>query len=620
MPLVLTQPDRPAGRGRRLTASPVKELALELDLPLAQPVTLARAGPAAEPRPSGPISWSSSPMGCCCRGRCSSGRGSAASTCTRRCCRVGAARRRSNVPCSPATPRPASASCRWMPGSTRGPCTSSGRRRSARTKRPVRSTNGSPLLAAEALLAALPAILAGTSVAVPQQRRARDRRAEDRENRSAARLARASRRARAARARVQPLARRRSALERRPAPARLRSDGRRGPRRLPRRPARSSPPAAPASTSRRARACCVCAESNRRRVARWTSRPISRRTRWREWRLSPEPSPAGAKVRAVAAQLVARVLDERVPADDLLPAAGVDRPRSAAARGARVRCVALALPARVAGAATAHAAARARPGRARRVAAHRSAAAAGAAHPGARSGVCHGRRDGGARAAQRARARERRAAPLSARARAARRRPRCEPTRRDSRTRPGSSTRFAPTIRTIGKRFSRPTTRRRRCGCASICCARRARPISTSSRRPGWPRSPRRTSSPPCVSPSRSAWTRCRGSRRARCRCRTCRRSMPPRLLELDAGQRVLDACAAPGGKTGHILEAMSGRGEIWAVDRDAARLDARARQPGASRLDGDARQRATRRHRRSGGTASRSTGFSSTRRAARPA
>jgi len=46
------------------------------------------------------------------------------------------------------------------------------------------------------------------------------------------------------------------------------------------------------------------------------------------------------------------------------------------------------------------------------------------------------------------------------------------------------------------------------------------------------------------------------------------------RLLELDAGQRVLDACAAPGGKTGHILEAMSGRGAVWAVDRDGARLD----------------------------------------------
>ncbi|HEX2792030.1 MAG TPA: methionyl-tRNA formyltransferase [Steroidobacteraceae bacterium] len=37
---VLTQPDRPAGRGRELTASAVKRLALELKLPLAQPATL----------------------------------------------------------------------------------------------------------------------------------------------------------------------------------------------------------------------------------------------------------------------------------------------------------------------------------------------------------------------------------------------------------------------------------------------------------------------------------------------------------------------------------------------------------------------------------------------------
>ncbi|HSC14772.1 MAG TPA: methionyl-tRNA formyltransferase [Gammaproteobacteria bacterium] len=40
VPLVLTQPDRPAGRGRRVTASPVKELALSLRLPLAQPESL----------------------------------------------------------------------------------------------------------------------------------------------------------------------------------------------------------------------------------------------------------------------------------------------------------------------------------------------------------------------------------------------------------------------------------------------------------------------------------------------------------------------------------------------------------------------------------------------------
>jgi methionyl-tRNA formyltransferase len=37
---VYTQPDRPAGRGRKLTASPVKDLALQHSLPIHQPVTL----------------------------------------------------------------------------------------------------------------------------------------------------------------------------------------------------------------------------------------------------------------------------------------------------------------------------------------------------------------------------------------------------------------------------------------------------------------------------------------------------------------------------------------------------------------------------------------------------
>ena len=44
-------------------------------------------------------------------------------------------------------------------------------------------------------------------------------------------------------------------------------------------------------------------------------------------------------------------------------------------------------------------------------------------------------------------------------------------------------------------------------------------------------------------------------------------------LLELAPGHRVLDACAAPGGKTGHILEAVAGRADVWAVDRDAERI-----------------------------------------------
>lgn len=40
---VYTQPDRPAGRGRKLTASPVKQLAVQHDLPVYQPVTLRDA-------------------------------------------------------------------------------------------------------------------------------------------------------------------------------------------------------------------------------------------------------------------------------------------------------------------------------------------------------------------------------------------------------------------------------------------------------------------------------------------------------------------------------------------------------------------------------------------------
>ncbi|GHB22489.1 methionyl-tRNA formyltransferase [Salinicola rhizosphaerae] len=40
---VYTQPDRPAGRGRKLTPSPVKRLALEHDLPVEQPTSLKAA-------------------------------------------------------------------------------------------------------------------------------------------------------------------------------------------------------------------------------------------------------------------------------------------------------------------------------------------------------------------------------------------------------------------------------------------------------------------------------------------------------------------------------------------------------------------------------------------------
>lgn len=45
-------------------------------------------------------------------------------------------------------------------------------------------------------------------------------------------------------------------------------------------------------------------------------------------------------------------------------------------------------------------------------------------------------------------------------------------------------------------------------------------------------------------------------------------------LLDLEPGQRVLDACAAPGGKTAHMLEICAGLGEVVAVDRDPQRLE----------------------------------------------
>ena len=44
LPLVLTQPDRPAGRGMQLQASPVKQLAQRYGIPVAQPVSLKTDG------------------------------------------------------------------------------------------------------------------------------------------------------------------------------------------------------------------------------------------------------------------------------------------------------------------------------------------------------------------------------------------------------------------------------------------------------------------------------------------------------------------------------------------------------------------------------------------------
>ena len=44
-------------------------------------------------------------------------------------------------------------------------------------------------------------------------------------------------------------------------------------------------------------------------------------------------------------------------------------------------------------------------------------------------------------------------------------------------------------------------------------------------------------------------------------------------LLDPQPGEVIIDACAAPGGKTTHIAELMGDKGKIWAIDRTASRL-----------------------------------------------
>ena len=101
---VLTQPDRPAGRGRALHESPVKQRARQLALPVAQPERLASAeqrAPLAEWAPEllvvvayglilPPAVLALPRLGCL--------------TSMPRCCRAGAAQRRSSARCSRAMP------------------------------------------------------------------------------------------------------------------------------------------------------------------------------------------------------------------------------------------------------------------------------------------------------------------------------------------------------------------------------------------------------------------------------------------------------------------------------------------------------------------------------------
>jgi 16S rRNA (cytosine967-C5)-methyltransferase len=59
---------------------------------------------------------------------------------------------------------------------------------------------------------------------------------------------------------------------------------------------------------------------------------------------------------------------------------------------------------------------------------------------------------------------------------------------------------------------------------------------------------------------------------------------MVTHLLDPRPGETIIDACAAPGGKTTHIVELMKDTGKVWACDRTPSRL--KKLQQNAQRLD----------------------------------
>lgn len=63
--------------------------------------------------------------------------------------------------------------------------------------------------------------------------------------------------------------------------------------------------------------------------------------------------------------------------------------------------------------------------------------------------------------------------------------------------------------------------------------------------------------------------------RRGLCTAQDESECLVARLLAPEAGERVLDLCAAPGSKTTHIAERMGDDGEVWALDRSESRVAA---------------------------------------------
>ena len=106
---VYTQPDRPAGRGKKLTASPVKQYALQHDIPVYQPQTLRDPAAAAELAALEPDLLIVAAYGLILPQNVLDIRRTVASTCMRRRCRAGVALRRSRPRFWPVTRQPASA-------------------------------------------------------------------------------------------------------------------------------------------------------------------------------------------------------------------------------------------------------------------------------------------------------------------------------------------------------------------------------------------------------------------------------------------------------------------------------------------------------------------------------
>jgi len=145
VPLVLTQPDRPAGRGMKLQPSAVKQLALALDIPVAQPRSLRLDGKFPDEAEAGRAALEAARLDVLVvaayglilpewvlalpRLGCLNSHGSLLP-------------RRSTARSRPATSAPASPSCRWTPGWTPATCCWSRTTRSPSTTPPARCTTG----------------------------------------------------------------------------------------------------------------------------------------------------------------------------------------------------------------------------------------------------------------------------------------------------------------------------------------------------------------------------------------------------------------------------------------------------------------------------------------------